>query len=132
MIKKLIIMGILTIPLLLSTCNGFAQVYTYEEMPREVKDEMNLNKQKGLSYWNDIIFTFHVSVEGLEKEEYRVLLDRASNLAEIISVRFENNLVIVECTGGTNFDKVKSIFSSMVSNISGIENRASIKRTEKK
>lgn len=126
-------MGILTIPLLLSTRKSIAQVYTYEDMPQEVKDKMNLNKHKGLSYWNDILFTFHVSVEGLEKEEHQVLLDRASKSAEIISVRFEdNNLVIVECKGGTNFDKVKSIFSSLVSNIPGVENRATIKRTGKK
>lgn len=126
-------MGILTIPFLLLSRIAIGQVYTYEDMPQEVKDQMNLNKQKGLPSWNDILFTFHVTVAGLEKEECRVLLERASGITEIISVKFEdNNHVTVECEGGTNFDRVKRIFSSLVSNISGVENKGSIKRQGKK
>lgn len=123
----------LLVPFLLFSDISSAQVYTYEDMPREVKERMDLNKQNSLPSWDGIVFSYFVSVEGLEPGEHKELLDRAANIPEIFSVNFQNNdLVIVECKGGTNFDFVKRIFSSLVSNISGIKNIGSVKSTEQK
>lgn len=127
MIKKSIILGIFTISFLLLTNPVFAQAH--EEMPKEVQLKMDSNRMEGLPTWNGINFIFEVSVEGLELSERQILLDRAKDIKEIISVDFSSTgNVIIVVPGGTDFVIVKPIFQVIVSGISSIQTTGELKQ----
>src|SRR5688572_11849869 len=117
MIKKLIIMGILTIPFLLLTKMATAQ--EYEKMPKDIQAKMSQNKNEGLPLYTGVFFNYNVAVTGLDQDERQILLDRAAKMSEIISIDFDAmGNVNVKCKGGTEFVTVKPIFQVIVSGIS--------------
>jgi hypothetical protein len=127
MIKKSIILGIFTISFLLLTNPSFAQAR--EEMPKEVQVKMDSNRMEGLPIWNGINFIFEVSVEGLELSERQILLDRAKDIKEIISVDFSSTgNVIIVVPGGTDFVIVKPIFQVIVTGITSIQTTGELKQ----
>lgn len=120
MIKKSIILGVFMIPFLLLTNAASAQAH--EEMPKEVQVKMDSNRMEGLPIWNGINFIFDVSVTGLDLSERQILLDRAKDIKEIISIDFgSNGNVIIVVPGGTDFVIVKPIFQVIVTDIISIQ-----------
>lgn len=125
-IKKLIMMGILTIPFLLLTEMTIAQ--NYSKMPIEVQAKIDQNKYDGLPIYSGVIFNYEVAVTGLDQSERQFLLDRAEKMNEIISVTFDAiGNVNVKCKSGTEFVTVKPIFQIIVSGITSIKDTYSLK-----
>lgn len=125
MTNKVIIIGILAISLIIFSNEAAAQ--TREVMPKEVQVKMDSNKLAGLSEWDGINFIFQVSVTGLEPSERQILLDRAKDVKEIISIDFSlSGDVIIVVPGGTDFVIVKPIFQVIVTGISSIQTKGEL------
>lgn len=127
MIKKSIILGVFTILVQLFTNSAFGQAPN--EMPEEVQVKIESNRMQGLPIWSGINFIFEVSVEGLELSERQILLDRAQDIEEILSVDFNSTgNVIIVVPGGTDFVTVKPIFQVIVTGISSIQTTGELKQ----
>lgn len=102
---------------LFTLCTGLkAQQY-----PAEVSDRMTENKLKGLGRWTGILTEYRVTALGLDSADKVILVQRSKELASIKSLSMrEDGTVQVTCAGGTHFDEVKRIFSSLVDGIRGV------------
>jgi len=129
--KHLLLNGILLISLLFSSQISIAQ--SYEDMPKEVQAQMDLNKANGVSQWTNINMVYEVVATGLDAEENKILMERAKNNESIISADFSpTGSVIVVCKSGTEFVNIKYIFSEIVSGISSIKTSGTLIKSEKK
>ena len=89
---------------------------------------MDLNKSNGESIWQGIISTYSVSVQGLTSESLVALQDRVQGDARILSFKVETTGVLVfTCEGGTPFEVVKGLLSSLITGIVGFEEKGSLK-----
>lgn len=110
----------------LSSLSAFSQMY--ETQPQEVQAKMDLNKSNGESIWQGIISTYSVSVQGLTSESLVALQDRVQGDARILSFKVETTGVLVfTCEGGTPFEVVKGLLSSLITGIVGFEEKGSLK-----
>jgi hypothetical protein len=101
--------------------NNFANAQNYDLLSQEVKKQWDSNKINGLQSWNGIETKYVLEVQGLDSIEANVLLERAQIIEEISNVNIENLRVIIICKGGTPFDSVKKIFSSLIDNLTIVE-----------
>ncbi len=110
----------------LTSLSAFSQMY--ETQPQEVQAKMDLNKINGESIWKGIISTYNVSVQGLTSESLVTLQERVQNDARILSFKVETSGVLVfTCEGGTPFEVVKGLLSSLITGIVGFEEKGSLK-----
>lgn len=110
--------------LLLNSSICFGQEYGV--IPSDVRAKMNLNKENGLPTYTGVVTAYSVQCEGLDNVEIIELQQRAQQKSQIKSIIIHSNSSVeVICTGGTPFEEIKPIFSSLVSNISStsIDNR---------
>lgn len=118
MIKKLIIMGILTIPFLLLTKMATAQNYevapSYEEMPKDVQEQMNANKYNGDYAYKNIIGTIVINVDGLETTKHNELKNKLANLSQVKSITINNSKIVVIIDGGTPLVTLKRAFTGYI------------------
>jgi hypothetical protein len=110
----------------LTSLSAFSQMY--ETQPQEVQAKMDLNKINGESIWKGIISTYNVSVQGLTSESLVTLQERAQSDSRIISFNVETSGVLVfKCEGGTPFEVVKALLSSLITGIVSFEEKGSLK-----
>lgn len=110
----------------LTSLSAFSQMY--ETQPQEVQAKMDLNKINGESIWHGIISTYNVSVQGLTSESLVTLQERVQNDDRILSFKVETSGVLVfTCEGGTPFEVVKALLSSLISGIVSFEEKGSLK-----
>jgi hypothetical protein len=110
----------------LTSLSAFSQMY--ETQPHEVQAKMDLNKINGESIWKGIISTYNVSVQGLTSESLVTLQERALSDARILSFNVETSGVLVfKCEGGTPFEVVKALLSSLITGIVSFEEKGSLK-----
>ena len=115
---------VLIICLFFGVTTGYAQEYGV--ITPNVRALMDANKLNGLPTYTGIVTSYTVQCEGLDNLEVNELQQRATENSKIKSVIIHSTSMIeVVCSGGTGFEEVKSIFSSLVTNISSIsiENR---------
>ena len=115
---------ILFVCLFLGVTNSYAQEYGV--IPANVRSLMDANKLNGLPSYSGVVTSYTAQCEGLDNLEVNELQQRATENSKIKSVIIHSTSMIeVVCSGGTGFEEVKSIFSSLVTNISSIsiENR---------
>lgn len=115
---------VLIICLFFGVTTGYAQEYGV--ITPNVRALMDANKLNGLPTYTGIVTSYTIQCEGLDNLEVNELQQRATENSKIKSVIIHStSLIEVVCTGGTGFEEVKSIFSSLVTNISSlsIENR---------
>lgn len=94
----------------------------YEEMSSDVQFKMDQNKIEGKDLLDGIFTDFIVHAEGLSKDELTSLIDRSKKNSDIVDLKIESNeKIIITCKAGVSFDRVKPIFSELVSNISSLE-----------
>ena len=118
MIKKIVIMGILTIPFLLLTKMATSQNYeaapTYEEMPKNVQVQMNANKQNGVDLYKNIVGTIVINVDGLEAAKHTELKNKLTKMTEVKSVTINSNKIVVVIDGGTPLVSLKKAFTGYI------------------
>lgn len=118
MTKKLIIMGILMIPFLLLTRVATAQNYEvapyYEEMPKDVQEQMNANKYNGEYAYKNIIGTIVITVDGLETTKHNELKNKLTSLSQVKSITISNNKIVVIIDGGTPLVTLKKAFTGFI------------------
>jgi hypothetical protein len=115
---------VLIICLFFGVTTGYAQEYGV--ITPNVRALMDANKLNGLPTYTGIVTSYTVQCEGIENSEVNELQQRATEISKVKSVIIHSTSSIeVVCSGGTGFEEVKSIFSSLVTNISSIsiENR---------
>jgi len=115
---------ILFVCLFLGVTNSYAQEYGV--IPANVRSLMDANKLNGLPVYSGVVTSYTAQCEGLDNLELNELQQRATENNKITSVIIHStSLIEIVCSGGTGFDEVKPIFSSLVTNISSItiENR---------
>jgi hypothetical protein len=94
----------------------------YEEMSSDVQFKMDQNKIEGKDLLDGIFTDFIVHAEGLSHDELTSLIDRSKKNSDIVDLKIESNeKIIITCKAGVSFDRVKPIFSELVSNISSLE-----------
>jgi hypothetical protein len=94
----------------------------YEEMSSDVQFKMDQNKIEGKDLLDGIFTDFIVHAEGLSNDELTSLIDRSKKNSDIVDLKIESNeKIIITCKAGVSFDRVKPIFSELVSNISSLE-----------
>ena len=94
----------------------------YEEMSSDVQFKMDQNKIEGKDLLDGIFTDFIVHAEGLSNDELTSLIDRSKKNSDIVDLKIESNeKIIITCKSGVSFDRVKPIFSELVSNISSLE-----------
>ena len=94
----------------------------YEEMSSDVQFKMDQNKIEGKDLLDGIFTDFIVHAEGLSNDELTSLIDRSKKNSDIVDLKIESNeKIIITCKTGVSFDRVKPIFSELVSNISSLE-----------
>lgn len=94
----------------------------YEEMSSDVQFQMDQNKIDGKDLLDGIFTDFIVHAEGLSNDELTSLIDRSKKYSDIVDLKIESNQkIIITCKAGVSFDRVKPIFSELVSNISSLE-----------
>ena len=93
----------------------------YGTISPEVRAKMDQNKLNGQPSYNGVLTAYSVVCEGLDNGDLQELKGRANNHLKIKELKI-NSLQSVEviCLGGTGFSEVKSIFSSLVDDISSI------------
>ena len=105
--------------LLLTSTICFGQEYGV--IPSDVRAKMDSNKLIGIPTYTGIVTVYSVHCQGLENSELAELQSRAQNLSIIKEVIIQSNGVVdIICSGGTGFDQVKNIFSSLVEHITSI------------
>jgi hypothetical protein len=115
---------VLIISLFIGVTTGYAQEYGV--ITPNVRALMDANKLNGLPTYTGIVTSYTVQCEGIENSEVNELQQRATEISKVKSVIIHSTSSIeVVCFGGTGFEEIKSIFSSLVTNISSIsiENR---------
>jgi hypothetical protein len=115
---------VLIICLFIGVTTGYAQEYGV--ITPNVRALMDANKLNGLPTYTGIVTAYTVQCEGLENSEVNELQQRATEISKVKSVIIHSTSSIeVVCSGGTGFEEVKSIFSSLVTHILSItiENR---------
>ena len=111
---------ILVITLTLISFQALGQ--NYEEMNSDVQFKMDQNKIDGKDLFEGIFTDFIIHAEGLSNEELTILIDRSSQNSDIVNLKIESNeKIIITCKAGVSFDRVKPVFSELVSNISSLE-----------
>ena len=114
----------------LASFSAFSQMY--ETQPQEVQTKMDLNKINGESIWKGIVSTYSVSVQGLTPESMVTLQERAESESRIISFNVGTSGVLVfNCEGGTPFEVVKALLSSLITGIISFEEKGSLKVNSK-
>lgn len=115
---------VLIICLFIGVTAGYAQEYGV--ITPEVRAKMDSNKLNGNPLYTGIVTAYIVQCEGLDNSELTELQSRAQTLTVVQGIIIQsNNIIEVVCSGGTGFEEVKAIFSSLVTHISSItiENR---------
>ena len=111
---------VLVISLAFISFQTFGQ--NYEEMSSDVQFQMDQNKIDGKDLLDGIFTDFIVHAEGLSNDELTSLIDRSKKYSDIVDLKIESNQkIIITCKAGVSFDRVKPIFSELVSNISSLE-----------
>lgn len=92
-----------------------------QQVPADIRSVMDANKIQGIDVWSGINVIFEVVPLGLDSAEKITLVERAHLLPVIKSIKLsDSGTVVLTCNGGTPFDDVKKIFSTIVSGLSSI------------
>lgn len=118
MTKKILIMGILMIPFLLLTRMATSQNYEvaplYEDMPKSVQTQMDLNKANGQPLYTKIIGTIELNVDGLDESKHDELRGRFATLPEVKSISINTEKIIVVVDGATPLVNIKKVFTGLI------------------
>jgi len=111
-------MGILTIPFLLLTKMATSQNYevapTYEEMPKNVQEQMNSNKLNGDYLYKNIIGTIVINVDGLDDAKHTELKNKLTKMSQVKSITINKNKIVVIIDGGTPLVTLKKAFTGFI------------------
>ena len=101
-----------------------------QHIPAEVRAVMDANKVKGIDIWTGIITKYTLTAHGLDSARTATLIQRASQHQKVKSIRvMPGGAVQLACAGGTPFDKVKMIFSSLVNGIENVNDQYLLETT---
>lgn len=111
-------MGILMIPFLVLTKVATAQNYevpaSYDQMPQTVKNQMDENKNKGVSTYTNIIATLEIKVDGLDFKNHLELSKKLEDMKEIKSFKINSDKIVIVADGATPPVSIKKVFTGFI------------------